>query len=264
MKPILFFSCLWLGLTPPAQAQPVSKVVYDFYHVRDSTNKTFTYKEEMILYAGNEASLYTSYTKMKQDSANAKKFEEAQRTGNMQINLGVLQAYTNEEVYFVPGEKKLILTRPFNYNNYAIEDDRPAISWQILRDTAVIEGYACQKATGSFRGRVYTVWFTTDLPYDAGPWKLQGLPGLILKAIDEKSEVMFLCKSVETAVPGHPSLFPPRNAIATSQKEFDRMVTAYREQQIASGADSDFRVVVTSAPSKTRRVIFNNPIELEN
>lgn len=262
MKPFLFFSCL-LGLLTLAQGQPVSKVIYDFYHQRDSTNKTFLYKEEMILYAGNEASLYTSYTKMKQDSANAKKFEEAQRTGSTNISLGVLAAFTNEQVYFLPGAKKLILTRPFNYNDYAIEDNDPVIDWQILRDTARIEGYACQKATGSFRGRDYTVWFTTDLPYNAGPWKLQGLPGLILKAVDARSQVMFLCKSIETEVQGHPVLQPPPQAIATSQKDFDRMVTAYHEQRITSGTDADFKVALTSAPAKSRRMIFNNPIELE-
>ncbi|HIR32843.1 MAG TPA: GLPGLI family protein, partial [Candidatus Coprenecus merdigallinarum] len=45
-------------------------------------------------------------------------------------------------------------------------------------------GYNCQRATGTFRGREWQVWFTYDIPYNYGPWKLGGLPGLILKAED--------------------------------------------------------------------------------
>lgn len=264
MKFILSLCCSMLAFTGILQGQTVSKVVYDFYHLKDTTNKAITYKEEMVLYAGDHAGVYTSYTKMKQDSANARIFAEAQRTGNMHIKLGTLQAYTEEQIYSLPAEKKLTIIRPFNLNHYAIMEDKPVIGWTILPDTATILGYMCQKATGYWKGRKYIAWFTTDLPYTTGPWKLQGLPGLILKAADEKNEVMFLCKSITPDAGSHPSLLMPRNAIVTTMKDFQRMVTAYREQQIASAADSDFKVTLTSAPAgKTRKAVFNNPIELE-
>ena len=65
--------------------------------------------------------------------------------------------------------------------------DKP--NWQLQEGTDTVAGYDCQKATLNFRGRNYTAWFTTEIPISEGPWKLFGLPGLILKA--EDSEQLF-------------------------------------------------------------------------
>ncbi|MDH6307602.1 GLPGLI family protein [Dysgonomonas sp. PFB1-18] len=61
--------------------------------------------------------------------------------------------------------------------------------WNITTDTLTVLGYLCQKATTSFHGRNYEVWFSPDIPVSDGPWKFYGLPGLILKA--EDSEKLF-------------------------------------------------------------------------
>jgi len=65
--------------------------------------------------------------------------------------------------------------------------DKP--NWQLQEGTDTVAGYDCQKATLNFRGRNYTAWFTTEIPISEGPWKLFGLPGLILKV--EDSEKLF-------------------------------------------------------------------------
>jgi len=55
--------------------------------------------------------------------------------------------------------------------------------WNILSDSVkTIESYTCLMAKGFVRGRNYIVWFTPDIPVSAGPWKLWGLPGLIMDA----------------------------------------------------------------------------------
>ena len=61
-----------------------------------------------------------------------------------------------------------------------------------------ILGYTCQKATCHFRGRNYVAWFAPDIPVRQGPWKLGGLPGLILKAHDTDSLYTFEAVKVET------------------------------------------------------------------
>ncbi|MPN47574.1 hypothetical protein SDC9_195177 [bioreactor metagenome] len=61
-------------------------------------------------------------------------------------------------------------------------------------DTCRVLGYPCHKATTKFRGREYDAYFTQELPVNDGPWKLYGLPGLILEA--KTSDGIFHVKAI--------------------------------------------------------------------
>jgi len=75
--------------------------------------------------------------------------------------------------------------------------------WDIIADsTKQILNYACQMARCKFKGRTWTAWFTTDIPLDNGPWKLCGLPGLILRAYDAKQQYIFDCVGMKQAKEG--------------------------------------------------------------
>lgn len=57
------------------------------------------------------------------------------------------------------------------------------MQWSIVEDsTANVLGYECMKAECDYHGRHWTAWFASEIPMSFGPWKLRGLPGLILKA----------------------------------------------------------------------------------
>lgn len=68
-----------------------------------------------------------------------------------------------------------------NYSRFILGEKKPVMNWKITKESQKILGYICYKATTKFRGRDYVAWFTPDIPYNYGPWKLGGLPGLILK-----------------------------------------------------------------------------------
>ena len=61
----------------------------------------------------------------------------------------------------------------------------PEIAWTLTDDTLTIGGYYCQTATCKFRGVAWTVCYTEEIPSSAGPWRLRGLSGLIVKAENE-------------------------------------------------------------------------------
>jgi GLPGLI family protein len=79
---------------------------------------------------------------------------------------------------------------------YFVKEKKPDIQWNITDSTKKIGNYICTMATAHFRGRNYTAWFTPKIPVHYGPWKLIGLPGLILKAHDQKKNIYFSAQKV--------------------------------------------------------------------
>ncbi len=65
-------------------------------------------------------------------------------------------------------------------------EEKLKFDWKILPDTATINTYATQKATTNFGGRTWFAWFTTKIPFQDGPYKFGGLPGLIVKLQDSE------------------------------------------------------------------------------
>ena len=49
----------------------------------------------------------------------------------------------------------------------------------------MIYGFEAYKATCSYHGREWVVWYSPEIPFSDGPWVFCGLPGLILEAQDK-------------------------------------------------------------------------------
>ena len=81
--------------------------------------------------------------------------------------------------------------------DYLYEEAIPTPEWQLVDGDTTILSYPCQKAVSRFRGRVWTAWYAPELPYDNGPWKLGGLPGLILKAEEQDGIFSFTATGIE-------------------------------------------------------------------
>ena len=70
-------------------------------------------------------------------------------------------------------------------NLFAYEDV-VKLNWKILPEKQKIGEYNTQKATTEFGGRNWIAWFSTDIPFQDGPYKFYGLPGLIVKIEDSE------------------------------------------------------------------------------
>jgi GLPGLI family protein len=90
-----------------------------------------------------------------------------------------------EDIFFNYPEQGLItVINAIRKKTYSYSETTPSFDWKITGNTAQVLGYECNEAVTDFRGRRWHAWFTYDIPLRYGPWKLGGLPGLILKAED--------------------------------------------------------------------------------
>ena len=204
MKIILTSALLAITLTAAAQNsdKALARVRYSFTHIKDTTEKDKPHTENMLLVIGKNASVYTSYDKINMELEMRKNLMEQMKSqagsGNISIKIDKTgsKPTTGIDYFYFANENKLF-TKERLVTNYLIEEEAPKINWKISKDTASFSGVLCQKATAYFKGRNWIAWFAQDLPFQSGPWKLNGLPGLIVEAYDDKKEVQFQFAGIE-------------------------------------------------------------------
>jgi GLPGLI family protein len=82
-----------------------------------------------------------------------------------------------------------------NHLHY-LKEAKPKFNWALINETKKVGNFNCLKATCHFRGRDYIAWYTLEIPVSHGPWKFQGLPGLILEVYTPNQEIYFSAKKI--------------------------------------------------------------------
>lgn len=82
------------------------------------------------------------------------------------------------------------------FSKYNLSDNTYKIKWEIKPEIKTILNYECQLARGKLRGRMYSVYFTSEIPIKNGPYKFDGLPGLILEVSSDDKCVLFIARSI--------------------------------------------------------------------
>ncbi|MBD5308823.1 MAG: GLPGLI family protein [Bacteroides sp.] len=157
-------------------------------------NKVFS--EDMKLRVGATSAMFYPPKKLYYDSLLTNNFEMAEellRAMNPQGQKFYNSPGGHESEYVfrnVREGKTLVYNKIGGDRGYYLEDtEKP--EWEILDETKDIMGYECIAAKCRFRGREWTAWFTPEIPVKEGPWKLYGLPGLILEAYDTHHDYSF-------------------------------------------------------------------------
>jgi GLPGLI family protein len=100
--------------------------------------------------------------------------------------LGLQQEIFPYEVLKYNVEKKYnIQYRTFNKLTISYDMPVKRQDWQLVADTSItVLGHHCNMAKVNYAGRTYTAWYAMDIPVHYGPFKFEGLPGLIMKIED--------------------------------------------------------------------------------
>lgn len=80
---------------------------------------------------------------------------------------------------------------------YVYEESVPSQDWQTTDSSKVILGYECFMATTDYHGRKWIAWFSPEIPVQNGPWKFDGLPGLILEVSADGNQYGFIATGIQ-------------------------------------------------------------------
>jgi GLPGLI family protein len=262
-------------------------IIYTFKYVQDTVKKE-PYYDRQILETGNRYSHYGSIWADKVDSINykilnSKKYRRPNKNGSDGINpeneagLKINEKPKYEDYYInYPNHGDLTVSLGIVMFEYKYTERIPKFDWKIQSDTMTILGYKCIKATTTFRGRSYNVWFTPLIPVRQGPWKFNGLPGLILKAADTKKYFEWTAIEIEKTRNQYIYIheLDKKRIITTNRKDVMKLQRKFWEDhagllmsQIASGGAKGV-FFITQDGSITDKYIYIRksyipPLELE-
>lgn len=166
---------------------------YKFYFKKDSTIRGY-YSDIMYLDVCNSGhSLFYSRNTQYRDSIAHALLSAGMDTYSI---MEKLRSYPDGEKWVLDKNYKeqiFKLSKRFITEIYHTESKLNVPNWEIHPDTLTVNGVLCNKATCNIGGRLWKVWFATEIPVNEGPWLLWGLPGLVLKAEEANGYFKFEC-----------------------------------------------------------------------
>lgn len=284
MRPLVIFLALVTPQLVSAQVNNPAKlrVKYSFIHVFDTTISDQPKKETMQLLVAKNASKYSSYEFEEQyrkyDSA---RWQNTDADGTVHRGSNYPANYISKDKMAQYNSRTHKSTEVYNLVNqlfFGYEFDLPDIKWSITNEKRTISTISCRKAVGVVHGRKYEAWFAPSLVYTDGPWKLHGLPGLILEAYDQKRQVQFLFDGIEDVAAKNIPVMVPDSAFLTDFYKFNALMTTAKinlmvfapfnraTPAMAEKLYTDNAVYLASLPAGSfpkDKMTVNNPVELD-
>ena len=174
-------------------APETMEFVYDYSWCNDTTGQledNYT-TDQMLLQIGPDGlSKFSSYKNLTVDSLLMNITPEQVAEAAMDGKLSNGEFMTIFKNY---PQGKLTHTEKICIDWFCYEDDMPELEWELTDSVTNVLGYECHSAVCNFRGREWMAFYSEEIPLMEGPWKLYGLPGLIMKASDKDGHYNFEC-----------------------------------------------------------------------
>lgn len=230
LKKLIFIGLLCVTTLSFSQ---VTRFVYQASIQPDSTDTASRKIESVYLDTNGKESYFYAENRVKRDSLiqrmRATRSFDRSSMENFRSNV----EYIIQKKY-ASGE--IIFKDRIGRDQYTYTETQP-MTWKILPETINIGEYKTQKAETSYGGRKWTAWFTMDLPYQDGPYKFSGLPGLIVKLQDAKGDYEFDLQQVKK-IPDFSELTERGQYISITRLKFLELQTKFQRDPEAVFAAS--------------------------
>lgn len=176
---------------------------YKASYVSDSTDKDRVGNDLMVLWRGENYSVFESYYGFRIDSVI--KIKSSNITKPNESNIAEVLGQVNSMkkpsyqylIHKMPTENNIVVFEKLFSDNYKYTQPLAMTSWKIHPETKTILGFKTQKATIEYSGRKFIAWFTEAIPISDGPYVFNGLPGLILQITDDQGYFNFEFVGIE-------------------------------------------------------------------
>lgn len=218
----------------------ILEIIYSRKQITDTTqrNKQF-FVEDMMLRIGPTKSLFCGVKRLWHDSISTIDYPAYESVLKAAIQKDANTAFFNTGgrtftyTYKDMAKKEVTECDYFDMTRWKYTEQLNIPGWTITDSIKNCIGYDCVKATAEFKGRKWIAWFSPEIPVSDGPWKLCGLPGLILEAYDENHDYEFTANVIYTTgigAVGYMWYTPEEDYINVSRDQFfNKWLKAKRE-----------------------------------
>lgn len=216
------------GITSAMMFSQNQRFSYDYTFISDSLSRENSQTELMYLDISKKGSKFYSRNKAVADSIIDEGNRKKEPVNFSGIKFGLV-SFVIEKSY---SDQKVLSFDRLEMDEFKVSDDRN-INWKILPEKEKIGELMTQKATTNFAGRLWTAWFATEIPFQDGPYKFRGLPGLIVKIEDKTKSHSFVLNGIknlgskEWISISEKDRFHP--LVNLSIDKFNKMVIEYRK-----------------------------------
>ncbi|MCH7408184.1 GLPGLI family protein [Belliella sp. DSM 111904] len=204
MKPyiLLLQFIILFGFFPPLLNAQQGKITYRAYSGKLAIASPANENGYPNEYEIEKATLFFKESKslyiQEQNKVNVQYISGPNGTERIEVPRNNLDPYgTVLHLNFLSGEQ---FSRESFWNKSTfvnIQEEILPIDWRITNEKKKIGKFNCIKATANILGREWEAWFSPELQVPFGPWRLNGLPGLILEAYDSTLDFIYHLAEVE-------------------------------------------------------------------
>jgi GLPGLI family protein len=237
------------------------RIAYDMSFVEDTLKRPYvTQKETMILEIGTSVTAFYSYNTFHVDSIYsddiAKKASQA--VINEHLNQGGMGRISWKLFTNYPKKGVTTLLDGLSMERYCCVEKAETPQWTVCPDsTATLLGYPCHLATTYYKGRQWYAYYADDIPVHEGPWKLRGLPGLVLRAYDSQHQFAFEATGMQQIKSGADIIYRGEKFEPIERKALDKLYARYYADPIGFISNNpSVKVTLTDEKGNT---VANNP-----
>ena len=229
-KIILLFTLLFSFFSCKKETDFLVK--YDFKYAPDSLNKTKIVSEEMILSTNNQGYAYMSNGLFTSDTIG--NLTDLVKQGKLSFSDFMNQKgqdSQNIKLYFNKDSNAYHIHTSIDGLSYKFKDDVTKLTWELVDEEKQIQNYKAKKAKTKAFGKNWIAWYTEKIPVAYGPYKFQGLPGLILELSDDKNNFKFDLVEVKIDTTKYP-IYEKANEVNSKRIEFENKIKEIKNNPV--------------------------------